>query len=161
MGIRLAGIIAIATWSVTLAAFDFIGQRETLRGLGPVAVVADADVMSQVEGLPASLIELLVPLQLREAGVPVAEEGGESAFLLVRVRSTPSADRRTYAYELDMQLVQSVMIRRLDREIRATTWSASARGVVESGKFDQVLRPRLGDLVGQFTADYLSVNPKP
>jgi hypothetical protein len=115
------------------------------------------------DGAGSETLEAEVAIQLRQAGVPVlgeheADERPGGPQLVLNVNVMDLADGRGHAYAVAVELRERVRLARASRtEVRATTWSKRAMGVVPSDRM-HAIRDRVKDIVAVFAVEYLEAN---
>ena len=142
------------------------GALTSLRGLAGVEVVVESlDPEAEQDGLHNSQLQTDIELRLRKVGIKV--ESGPKALnipgmptLYVNI-NTIKKESGSYAYRVDVELQQSVI---LDRNrsliiMSATTWNTGMLGMVGSNNMPATVREAVGDLVDKFINDFLAENP--
>ena len=142
--------------------------KESLRGLkGVCVVVEDLDPNIEKDGLHENSIKTDVELKLQMSGIKVltweeiVKEPG-LPNLYVRV-NTFKRGTNLYAYHIDVELHQNVLLERDPKIVRvgATTWRAAGMtGTISTEHNVNLLRNTVNNQVEQFINDYLAVNPK-
>jgi hypothetical protein len=160
----LALVLALLFLTSILAADD--RDRESLRDLEGVRVaVEDLSLATPVNGFSADELKKAVESKLKEAGIPVLNQGEYPVgdpYLRVCVATTKKGGSFV-AFHVQVDFVQIVFLRRNPSVTfnRAETWKAQGRmGIVRSVQLADELRRELSDQVAQFITAYRSVNSR-
>ena len=137
-------------------------QRESLRGLdGVYVLVEDLNDDTKRAGLSVAQIKTDVELKLRKAGIRITtkeerltQEGPPHLYVNVNVVGS----QQYYAYNISVNLKQSVYLQRNFLLIRVPTWTTGGAGKASSRSIREDARKNLGDFVDRFINDYLAVN---
>jgi hypothetical protein len=138
------------------------GERESLRGLGPVWVEIVASNLADAEeiGFSEAGLRAAVELQLRRNGVPLANRTAEPV-LYVTVGVTNADDYPAILYSVELHQPVVTMTSTPEYLLLAT-WRATGYGAFSNA---QVARDNIRDSLSQFvdifSNDYLAVNPQP
>lgn len=162
---RLAMFLLLAASAATAGDDGF--SRPSLKGLKGVYVLVESlQAEAERSGLNQTSIQTDVELKLRQAGITVLTEaeghaapGGPTLYINVNTQSSRSGS--LYAFSIDVELKQDVLLDR-DPSIRlpgVATWSMGGVGIVSRDSFREI-RNDIKDDVDQFINAYLSVNPK-
>lgn len=173
--VPLAALAFLVLLSISPVAVLGGSERESLRGLGGIAVVVE-DIPDQeaLFGISATRIKTDVELRLREHAISVTD----SSLLYVYIQVRPlRIDEYSWAVSLRVEFVQPVLTMRdalkhansddkseaLLGTIRAgflgTTWQDDALLILGSEKLGRI-RERLADMTNAFINDYFAANPK-
>jgi hypothetical protein len=138
--------------------------RKSLKGLTGVYVLIEdlGPNKQEVGGLTTSQLQSDVELKLRKVGIRVLTKEEWSAtkgspYLYVRI--SPVVQPDFYAYSIEVELKQVVVLLRAPIYVSGATWSTGSAGSVGKTNFVKGLRDSVGDLIDQFINDYLAVNP--
>ena len=170
---REAAAILLLFTAVTSRLFGQIlgdndNTRNTLVGLRGVCVsVTPIDEDAQRMGLTQIQVQTDVELKLRQAGIPVLTEGEAGStpgvpYLYVElITLQPRAIRNVYAYNVEIELVQTIHLARNSEFGLGTTWSATGViGTVGENNLASSVRETVRDQTDQFINAYLAANPK-
>ena len=139
---------------------DSAAQRATLKGVAIVEVVVEAmDPMAERDGLVRSQLQTDVESRLRQAGLTVGRT--LIGHLYVNVDTMKSNDGKTYAYNVEVEYVQQVLLMRDPQTLYfAPTWETGGIGMIGAARLGEV-RQDVANYVDQFVKAYLEQNPKP
>jgi hypothetical protein len=157
--------LALAVSAGCLRAADQPIDRESLRALDGIRVVVEDLPSGAPTELNKDALKRSVESKLAAAHIPVLNSGEYPVgdpFLRVKIKMTPESGGLV-AYHVELDFAQIVFIRRNPQQTfnRAQTWAADARmGLVARKQLAERVQKDLDAQVDQFTAAYLSVNPK-
>jgi hypothetical protein len=167
---RLLGVIAFISFIVVFLNVSFAQrpckEEETLRGLGGVRVVIESiDPEAERDGLTESLLQTRVELKLRMASIKVftEEEATQSnaPYLYVQVLTMKHSERPIYAFAIDVELKQGVLLSENPQcATVAPTWEAAGRVGTVGERNVRTICENVEELVDEFINAYLAVNPK-
>lgn len=148
-------------------AIDSQFQRETLKGLqGVLVAIENIDPVAQKDGLTKDLLQTDVELQLRKSGIKVLTEEetyktSGRPILYVKVSLLKHGAVEIYAYEIEVQLEQTVyLMRNPNIGTLAVTWDIENIGMVGTENMKTSIRGHVKDHVDKFINAYLAMNPK-
>ena len=155
LGIALL-LLPVPAWSQESASHN----RATLKGINTVEVVVEAmDPMAERDGLVRSQLQTDVESRLRQAGLTVGRT--LIGHLYVNVDTMKSNDGKTYAYNVEVEYVQQVLLMRDPQTLYfAPTWETGGVGMIGAARLGEV-RQDVANYVDQFVKAYLEQNPKP
>ncbi|MFC1814723.1 hypothetical protein ACFL0M_02040 [Thermodesulfobacteriota bacterium] len=138
-------------------------DEESLRGIKGFNVsVEEFDPELERDGLTIGLIQTDIELKLRMAGIKVLPEGElfkepGMPYLYILVNGKKLINMNEYVYNINVLVYQNALLIRNKEQYSVQTWDTSLIG----GSPDiQDIRQSIKDLMDDFLADYLSVNPK-
>jgi hypothetical protein len=124
-----------------------------------------SQTLLQKDGVGESQLQTRVEAKLRQAGIKVLtpEEGDKTPsrpYLYLNMNSTKVQGTPPFAsVSITLQLQERVLLQRGKKAAFATTWSTATVGTVPADDVRSIY-DRVGDLVGEFTNDYLAANQK-
>ena len=147
-------ILAVPAWGQ-----DGAAQRATLKGITIVEVVVEAmDPNAERDGLTHSELQTEVEARLRQAGITVGSN--LTGHLYVTVDTVRSDNGQTYAYNVEVEYVQQVVLPRDPQApIYVPTWETGGVGLIAASRLREV-RQDVANYVDQFIKAYLEQNPK-
>jgi hypothetical protein len=137
---------------------------DTLKGLHGVRVVVE-DISSDLasDGITTDKIQSNVEDQLKKAGITVMDSDTwkndpAHPFLYVRVSSIKSDDGKYYAYNVDVELNQSITTQQNSSSGDfGDTWDTGTIGIVQIADVSHIY-DRVTEDVGEFVSDFNSQN---
>jgi hypothetical protein len=153
VGIALL-LLPIAGWGQESA-----GHKATLKGVGIVEVVVEAmDPNAERDGLTRSELQTEIEARLRQAGITVGSN--LTGHLYVTVDTAKGDKGQTYAYNVEVEYVQQVVLPRDPQApIYVPTWETGGVGLIGADRLREV-RQDVANYVDQFIKAYLEQNPK-
>lgn len=152
-------MLLLATLAAGAAvAGDSDAERATLRGLEAVQVrVSDPGLDLAKDGYAREMLRTNVEVRLRQAGIPIVT-APDAAMLFANLTAVKGGFPSTYAYSIEISVVQSVKLTRDPNIISsAPTWSLSQIGQKRRAR---EVRDEVGPLVDRFVSLFLAMNPK-
>lgn len=141
----------------------------SLKGIEALEVtMEDVESFAAEDGLNVRALQTYAELRLRKVGLRVvtrkesAESKGRIPYLYIRVHPLKLRHDRGYAYNVSVELKQSVNLVRASSFIShtATTWDRSAIAVGPTATMTKHVREILENLLDEFLNIYLAVNPR-
>ncbi len=160
--------------ALTLAAFTCPGQaaaagfdqKEALRGLSGLTVVVENLHPEMVRlGLTKEMVQEHVEKKLRKVGIKVFKNPKPPAMstLYLNIISLFNRPKTFLVYNINLMLFEYAYLKRDVgsvgdlKEVRAVNWYKATIGYAGPPSI-QGISKKVDELVGQFIADYLSVN---
>jgi hypothetical protein len=164
----LLGLI-VGVRSLAYAVGDDEYSRLSLRGLPGVGVlIGDIAPNAARDGLRRRQLQTAVESRLRKAGIRVLtleelRRHPRHPTLHIEVVTAKAPKQKIYAINVSAELQQVVVLDHNPPIVtRASTWSSSIIGIVETRGMSQVVRKTVEDIVDEFIRDYLQMNaPQP
>lgn len=144
------------------AASDSQVERVSLTGLTAISVVVeDLPAIARANGLNTEALQADVERRIRQAGISITPDS--DAYLYVHVTVADPGSSLPIPYFVNVALMQEVTLPRgvqTRTPLQCETWGLSRLGLVSGSTLRAAVTDRVSEFVDQFTAAYLSVNPK-
>ena len=150
--VAMMGALLLTAATVSAQSLD----AESLRGIGPVGVLVEQILPEG--GVTAATVRSRVELQLRQAGIPLADSTGPT-YVYVNVNVLSDGEYRT-VFNIDVELRHTVIISTTGHTaFGAETWHRSALSYQPIRDTRTRILEGVDDYVVQFISEYLAVNP--